>query len=61
MSFTPENRLSHDQAWRAWDEVELQIGAHDMLNAIYQLFDTDTISYIVENIISDYDLKNTDE
>jgi hypothetical protein len=61
MSFIPNNKLSVDQACRAWDVIELQMGAHNMINAIYQLFDTDTISYIVENLIQDYELDDGTE
>jgi hypothetical protein len=33
------------------------LGTDRMLNEIRQMFDTDVISYIIENLNSDYDLE----
>lgn len=53
----PETRLSYNDANDAWDECVSLLGSERMLNEIRQMFDTDVISYIIENLNSDYDLE----
>ena len=56
-TINPETRLSYNVANEAWDECVSLLGPERVLNEIRQMFDTDVISYIIENLNSDYDLE----
>lgn len=56
MSYFPEKFIDPDKVYDAWCDAREQMGAEEMLDAIFQMVSTDTANWIVENLNDDYEL-----
>lgn len=57
MSYFPEKFIGTDKVYGAWCDAREQMGAEEMLDAIFQMVSTDTANWIVENLNDDYCLE----
>ena len=56
MSFFPEKFLSPTKVFDAWESAAELMTHEKMLDAIFQMVDTDTANWIVEQLNNDYEL-----
>lgn len=56
MNVFPNKFISPENVYDAWESAKELMTPEQMLDAIYQMIDTDTANWIVENLNTDYEL-----
>lgn len=57
MSFFPEKFLSPTNVYNAWQSASEIMTPEKMLDAIFQMVDSDTANWIIEQLNTDYELE----
>ena len=56
MSYFPEKFISPENVYDAWESASEIMTPKNMLDAIFQMINTDTANWIVEHLNTDYEL-----
>lgn len=56
MNVFPNKFISPENVYDAWESAKELMTPEQMLDAIFQMIDTDTANWIVENLNTDYEL-----
>lgn len=56
MNVFPNKFISQENVYDAWESAKELMTPEQMLDSIFQMIDTDTANWIVENLNTDYEL-----